>query len=380
MPSSIEGAAARLDRAIDRALAEKRIVGTVVRVAHRGKVVFSRAAGFSDREAGIALREDGIFRLASLTKPVVSAITLQLVEQERIRLDDPVTRYLPDFHPRLADGPEPQILLRHLLTHTSGLSYKFQEAADGPYHRLEVSDGLDLPGLSLEENLRRLSAAPLLFAPGADWAYSLGVDVIGAVIGKVLGQSLDEVVQQRIAAPLGLTDTAFHAVDAARLVQAYADGRPEPVLLTDGMEVPVFDRSCRFAPSRIFDRRSYPSGGAGLAGTAADFLRFLEVIRAGGAPLLHQQTVAQMLKDRLPAGVQTRRGPGWGFGYGGAVLTDPALAATPQARGTLTWGGAYGHSWFVDPASELSAVALTNTAFEGMSGAYPAEIRDAVYG
>jgi CubicO group peptidase (beta-lactamase class C family) len=375
--SPLQGAPARLDAVIERALADKRLVGTVVRVAHRGNVVFSRAAGKADREAGLSLHEDGIFRLASLTKPIVSVIALQLVEEGRIRTEDSVTRYLPNFRPRLPDGSEPQILLHHLLTHTSGLGYKFQEAAAGPYHRLNVSDGLDLPGLSLEENLRRLAAAPLLFAPGERWNYSLGVDVIGAVIDKVLGQPLDVVVQERIAAPLGLTDTAFHAIDEARLVKAYADGRPEPVVMTDDMEVPVFGGACRFAPSRIFDPRSYPSGGAGIAGTAGEFLRFLEAIRMGGAPLLRPQSIELMLKDQVGSDAQA---PGWGFGYGWAVLSNPASARTPQARGTIRWGGAYGHSWFVDRANELSVVALTNTAFEGMLGGFPTEIVAAVYG
>jgi CubicO group peptidase (beta-lactamase class C family) len=377
--SRIEAAPARLGAAIDRALAEKRIVGTVVEVAHRGTVIFHRAAGFADRETQRPLQENGIFRLASLTKPVVTVITMQLVEQGRIRLDAPVTDYLHDFRPRLADGSEPRILLHHLLTHTSGLRYKFAEVGDGPYHRLNVSDGLDQPGLGIEENLRRLAAVPLLFAPGTGWGYSLGLDVMGAVIEKVSGQSLPDVLRERITGPLGLTDTAFNVVDVSRLVKAYADGKPEPVVMTDGMDVPVFDSTCRFAPSRILDPGSYPSGGAGLAGTAKEFMRFLEVIRTGGAPVLKSQTVAEMLKDQVGAQAQTR-GPGWGFGYGWAVLSDAAGSGSPQSQGTIQWGGAYGHSWFIDPASELSVVALTNTAFEGMVGAFPVEIRDAVYG
>jgi CubicO group peptidase (beta-lactamase class C family) len=376
---SVDDAQGRLDAAIDRALSDKRLVGTVVLVAHGGRLIFHRAAGLADREAGVAMEDAAIFRLASLAKPVVTVLAMQFVEQARISLDEEVTRYLPDFRPRLSDGTEPRIFLHHLLTHTSGLSYAFLEAADGPYHRLKISSGLDQPGLDLAENLRRLAAAPLLFAPGEGWRYSLGIDVMGAILEKVAGETLPELLRRGVTAPLGMSDTAFQALDRARLVKPYADGRPEPVAMTDGMQVPVFDAVCEFAPSRILDPRSYPSGGAGLAGTAADFLRFLEVVRTGGAPLVKPQTLARMMQDHVGAQIRSQR-PGLGFGYGWSVLTDPAAAGSPQAPGTIQWGGAYGHTWFVDPTNELSVVALTNTAFEGMNGAFPLEIRNAVYG
>lgn len=371
----------RLDAAIDRAIAEQRIVGTVVLVAHDGDVIYRRAAGLADREAGVAMHEEAIFRLASITKPYVSATVMKLVEDGRFALDDAVTRFLPDFRPRLADGSEPVITLGQLITHTSGLSYRFLEPPQSAYHALDISDGLDQPGLSLPDNLRRLVAAPLKFAPGKRWNYSLGIDVLGGVIEQVMQRPLGDVVRELVTAPLGMTDTAFHVVDRARLVTPYADGKPEPQRMTDGIAVPLFDGHGLFAPSRILDPASYPSGGGGMAGTARDTLRFLEAIRNGGAPILTPVTVADMKTAHFGAKAQTQ-GPGWGFGRGWAVLIDAALSGTPQANGTIQWSGAYGHSWFVDPANRLTVIALTNTAFEGMtvSGAYPNEIRDAVYG
>lgn len=153
--------AARLDAAIDRAIAEKRIVGTVVLVARDGEVVYRRAAGLADREAGKPMAEDAIFRLASITKPIVSAAAMRLVEEGRIALDDPVTRWLPDFRPRLPNGQAPEITLRQLLTHTAGLSYGFLDGEDGPYRRAGVSDGLGEPGMSLEENLERIASVQI---------------------------------------------------------------------------------------------------------------------------------------------------------------------------------------------------------------------------
>ncbi|MFT3974892.1 MAG: serine hydrolase domain-containing protein [Amaricoccus sp.] len=372
----------RIDAAIDKALAEKRVVGTVVLAAHNGEIIHHRAAGYSDREARTPMREDAIFLLASVTKPFVTAAAMRLVEEGRLDLDAPVTRWLPDFCPTLTNGTKPEITIRHLLLHTSGLGYGLLEPADGPYHKLNVSDGLDQPGLSLEENLSRLAAAPLNFAPGTSWLYSLGMDVLGGVLEKVEGRSLPDIVREKVTAPLGLEDTDFSIRDVSRLAKAYADGDPEPVAMTDGIAVAqrgLEGLAAIFAPSRIFDARSYPSGGAGMAGTAKDILRFLEAIRAGGAPILTAGTVESMVKDQVGAQAETQ-GPGWGFGYGWAVLDDPLPTGTPQAAGTLQWGGAYGHYWFMDRQNGISVVALTNTAFEGIGGAFPIDVRNAVYG
>lgn len=375
-------APARLDAALDKALSEKRIVGGVVLVGHNGEIIYRRAAGYSDRETAIPMWEDAIFRLASVTKPIVTVAAMRLVQDGQLDLQAPVTQWLPEFRPALPDGTKPDITIHHLLTHTSGLSYSLIEPSDGPYHKLNVSDGLDQPGLSLQENLSRLAAAPLLFAPGTSWGYSLGIDVLGGVLQKLAGKDLAEIVREKVTDPLGLVDMDFSVRDLSRLAKAYADGNPEPVPMTDGIAVPqpgLEGIAAIFAPSRIIDSRSYQSGGAGMASTAGDILRFLEAIRSGGAMVLKPETIEAMVKDQVGTQAETQ-GPGWGFGYGWAVLVDPAPTGTPQAPGTLQWGGAYGHSWFIDPTNALSVVALTNTALEGVSGAFPTEIRDAVYG
>lgn len=373
-------APARLDAAIDSALAERRIVGTVVIVAHAGEILYRRAAGHADREAGTAMREEAIFRLASVTKPIVAAAALRLVEEGRLRLDAPVTQWLPEFRPTLPDGSAPEITLHHLLTHTSGLSYRLFEAEDSDYQTLRVSDGMEQPGLSLAENLSRLAATRLKFRPGEAWRYSLALDVLGGVLERATGQTLPEVVREKVTAPLGVTDTDFQVRDLSRLVVPYA-GREtgEPERMTDGTTATLPGISIRFVPSWILDPRSYPSGGGGMAGTAGDILRILDAIRAGGAPILSPATVEAMATAHVGPAAQTQ-GPGWGFAYGGAVLVDPAPTGTPQAPGTLQWGGVYGHRWFIDRANGLTVVVLTNTAFEGMAGTFPIDIRNAVYG
>ena len=369
---------AAVDAAITSALDEKRLVGTVVLVARNGEIIHRRAAGFADRENGLAMREDAIFRLASITKPIVTIAAMRLVEQSRIGLDDAVTRWLPDFRPKLPDGSEATIRIRHLLTHTSGLGYGFSEEDGGPYVSAGISDGLDQPGLRLTENLRRIASVPLRFAPGSDWQYSLAMDVLGGVIEAETGVPWGEAVAELVTRPLGLADTAFSVGDHSRLAAAYMDASPEPALMGENAVVMSLMGPIRFAPNRIFDPASYHSGGAGMAGTAGDVLAVLETIRKGGAPLLSTETVGMMTNDQA-GGHRQQYEPGSGFGFGWSVITDPAEAGVPFPKGTLKWGGVYGHSWFIDPVNRLTVVALTNTTLEGMWGKFTVDLRGAIY-
>ncbi len=367
-----------VDAAIDSALADKRLVGTVVLIAHDGELVYARAAGLADRENKVGMREDAIFRLASVTKPIVTIAAMRLVEQGRIGLDDPITKWLPDFRPRLADGAEAVIRIRHLLSHTSGLGYTFAEEQDGPYHRAGVSDGLDTPGRSVADNLQRLASAPLIFAPGEDWRYSLAMDVLGGIVEKETGRVLGEAVAELVMQPLGLSDTAFSVRDRSRLTANYVNGDPQPLRMEDGTLVPILDGVIRFAPDRIFDPTSYHSGGAGMAGTASDVLTILDTIRRGGAPLLSPDTVKTMMTDQAGGHMQAQQA-GFGFGFGWSIVIDPVEGQVHFSAGTIKWGGVYGHSWFVDPKKGLTVVALTNTALEGMWGQFTTDLAKAVY-
>lgn len=370
--------AKRVDAVVDSAIADNRLVGTVVLVLRDGQLVYHRAAGLADREAGCPMTEDTIFRLASVTKPLVSAAAMHLVEQGRLGLDDPVSRWLPDFNPKLADGTTPVITVSQLLNHTAGLSYGFLESPHGPYRTAGVSDGLGEPEISFDENLKRIASVPLSYPPGKGWQYSMATDVLGAVLEKASGQSLPALVRESVTGPLGLSDTGFSVTDIKRLSAAYQDGSPQPLRMVDKATITSGNSTALFDVRRILDPHAYPSGGAGMAGTAGDIARFLETIRQGGAPILSAHSVQLMVTDHVGATVQTQD-PGWGFGYGWAVLNNPALSGTPQSRGTFEWGGAYGHSWFVDPLQKLTVVALTNTAYEGMSGLFTHQLRDAVY-
>jgi CubicO group peptidase (beta-lactamase class C family) len=370
----------RLDAAIDRAIAEQRIVGAVVIVRQQGELVYESARGLNDREAGTPMSVDKIFRLSSLTKPIVASTVLALVDAGQLALDDLVTDYLPYFTPKLADGTAPPITIRQLLTHTAGLG------GDLPLTEAEQRDPKYIAvahnrwHLSLDENMERLVQAPLLFAPGTGWAYSQAIDVLGAVAAKLVGGTLGDAVAKYVTGPLGMVDTAFHITDLNRLAVPYADGPDGAVRMNDPHSLPnQFGGTANFAPGRILDPKTYHSGGSGMAGTGRDFMLLVEALRTGGGPILRPETVVAGLANQMPQ-LQYSQSPGWHFGFFGAVLTDAGLAKTPQALGTSRWGGIYGHNWSLDPASGLSVESMSNTGLEGCDGAFRFEVRDAVYG
>lgn len=360
----------------------QRLVGAVVLVREHGALRHASATGLADRESATPMQRDQLFRLASVSKPLLSTVILGLVAEGVLDLDAPVQRWLRDFRPALADGSTPAISLRQLLSHSSGLGYRFLEAdAKGPYARAGVSDGMDANPLSLADNVRRIAQAPLLFAPGSQWLYSLGVDVAGAVAEAATGESLQALFERLLAAPLGLRDTAFAARNAARLATPYVSDTPQPHRLREGEVVAPFEGTVgiEYSLARATDASRFPSAGAGLVGSADEVMAVLEALRdVQRSGLLPPALAAEMASPQV--GEQGPPEPaGWGFGLGFAVLRDAPASGTPQSAGTWRWGGAYGHSWFVDPARGLSVVALTNTLYEGMDGAFVDELRDAVY-
>jgi CubicO group peptidase (beta-lactamase class C family) len=370
-----------LETVIDRAIHHQQLIGAVVLVARHGEIIHRIAAGMADRETQRPMTIDTLFRLASVSKPIVSSAAMVLVAQGKLVLDGDIRRWLPDFAPKLADGSTPTLTVRQLLSHTAGLGYRFFEQDEhGAYARAGVSDGMDDAAVSLAENLQRISQVPLLYPPGTAWGYSLATDVLGAVVAGAYGAPLDVAVRELVTAPLAMTDTGFFTSERSRVAAAYVSDSPSPHRLQEGEVVPVFPQTSGiiFSPARIFNPHAFPSAGAGMVGTAGDFLCLLEALRDGNETLLPRAMVAEMGRDQT-AGIALPDLPGVGFGLGFSVLRDPQLAASPESTGTWRWGGAYGHSWFVDRQRGLSVVAFTNTLYEGMSGKFVNDLRDAVY-
>ncbi len=366
----------KLDKIIDKALLDKTIVGTVLIVKQDGKTIYKRAAGLADKESKLPVRENEMFRLASMTKPVVAACALKLVEEGVLNLDEPITKWLPYFTPKTADGKTPKITIRQLLTHTSGLGYVFTEDPDGPYHKAKLTDGLAQDGLTLEENLKRLASVPLLFEPGTSWHYGLGIDVVGAAIEKATGKTLQETVKSKIAAPIAMKDLTFTVSkdQMKRLAVPYFNTPSGPQKMSERQNIPFSKSGFTICPGQAFNTKCYQSGGSGMIDTAADYANFLETVRLGGNNFQN----LEMLTNKV-GNYSISMGPGWGFGYTGAVLLDPHAAKSPQSAGTIQWGGATGNQWFIDPVKKLSVVSLTNTTTAGMQGPYPDSIRDAIY-
>ncbi len=372
-----------LTRALDAVMADcienDLLVGADIAVMHHGMPRYRKAWGWHDREARRRMTTDAIFRYASLTKAIVSVAALRLAEMGTIDLRAPVTRYLQEFQPALPSGEQPEITVTHLLTHTAGLSYGFLQGEDSPYRRAGISDGLDAVPISNDENLRRLGQVPLFYAPGTQWEYSLATDVLGSVIEHVTHETLSAAVRRLITEPAGMRDTDFRPTDRSRVSVPYLDGDPVPRRMQAQTFAAIPTGIVHFGPERAWTPGTAESGGAGLFGSADDYVRFLELLRNGGAPLLGLNSMRLLVTNAIGDLSVSFLGPGWGFGLGVAVLKDPVIAATPQAAGTWLWSGAYGNHWFVDPANALSVVILTNTAFAGMAGPVPDRIRDTIY-
>jgi CubicO group peptidase (beta-lactamase class C family) len=357
----------RVDSVLEAAIAGQRIVGGVALVAQRGAVVYQRAIGLADRDAGRAMTEATPFRLASLTKQITTVTALALVERGVLAFDQPVTRWLPEFRPRFGDA-SPTITLHHLLSHTSGLSYRFFEPGDGPYHRANVSDGLEQPGLSIDDNLRRLASVPLLSPPGARFQYSLSTDVLGGVVERAGDAPLPDLVARHVTEPLGLDGFAFTASPRSPPRSPCRTPMASPARRRSRSAMACRWRSSRRCSSpsrrraRSIPRRTRPAAPAWSA-----------------APRRTPALIDRMFSDHIAGQDSEMLGPGCGYGYSVSVLRDPAAAKSSLSAGAVRWGGAYGHSWWIDPARETSAVLLTNTAFEGMSGALREEFQRAVH-
>ena len=354
----------KVDAAIDAALVS-RMVGCVVLVNQGGKEIYARTAGLADREANRRLERNAIWRLASVTKPIVATAALKMMEAGLLQLDDPVSKYLPYFTPASPDGVVRPITLRQLFAHTSGLTYDTNPA--------DVAPGMSGPYISLEENLRRLARAPLAFAPGTAWGYGTSIDVLGGVIAAINGSTLEAAVVKYAAGPLGMVDWRFTPTDATRVAANYANGNPPEAPVTP----PARITEENWQVDRIFRADAPQSGGGGSCGTADDVMKMLEVYNGGTH--LKPATVDEAFRNQIGSLPRRDTDAGKRFTLLGAVIDDAQAAKSPCPVGTLDWGGAWGHNWIIDRTNKLTILVCTNVAPEGCNGPFREDIRDAVY-
>ena len=362
----------RLSAALESRVAAGHIPGAVALIARRDRVAFCRAFGRRDPAAAAPMDVDAIFRIYSMTKPIVSLAAMMLWEEGRFLLSDPVAKFLPEFADvRLAGGATPAraITIQDLLRHTSGLTYEFRGA--GPVHRAYMDARIARRDQTNAEQAATLARLPLLHEPGTHWEYSRSTDVLGRVVEVIAGAGLAAVLAERVLAPLGMDDSGFFVPTAAqgRLAGGFARD-PET-----GADVSLLDVS---APPR------FESGGGGMVSTAADYARFLQSLLNGGLlnggqRLIGRKTLELMTADHLggvPAAADLLA-PGHGFGLGFAVRRTAGLAPFPGSVGSYFWGGAAGTTFWVDPAERLCAVLMIQAP--GQREHYRVLFRDLVY-
>jgi CubicO group peptidase (beta-lactamase class C family) len=366
----------RLDTHFRRYVDDGRLPGWLISVSRHGEVAHLSTYGHRDVEAGAAVTADTIWRIASMTKPITAVAALMLWEQGAFELRDPVSGFIPSFADTrvwaggTANKPATEPLRRpmevwHLFSHTAGLSYGFMYAhpVDELYRRAGFEWG-NPPDLDLAAVIDKVAGLPLLFQPGTEWAYSMGLDVLGRVVEVASGMRLDDFIRTNITEPLGMTDAGWFvpAADTGRLAAPYVAN-------------PATGRAIRLegVGGDVTQPPAAHMGGGGMLATAGDYHRFAEMLRRGGeldgVRFLAPGTVRMMASNHLPGGVDlTTFGrplfsettfDGVGFGLGVSVTIDPVKAKVPGTVGEFGWGGAFSTFHWIDPTTELTAVFMT---------------------
>jgi len=362
---------ARVTELVKGEIAKGRYPGAVALVARHGKVAYFEALGQRDPQSGAPMTKDAIFRLYSMTKPFASVAVMTLVEDGKILLNDPVSKYLSKLKGLQVSVPrvdpqtgrvsyalvpaEREITIQDLLRHTSGLVYGVFTSHAG-VKEAYAKEGVDWENVTPAEQVERLARVPLAHQPGSAWEYGLSTDVLGRVVEAVSGATLGQFLQERLFAPLRMTDTAFLVPNgkAARLAQPFAK---DPV---SGDAVKLLD---------VTVAQKNDAGGAGSAGTVADYARFSQILLNGGqldrVRILGRATVAQMTSDHLGAHLGDIRvaspilARGYGFGLGFAVRKETGLNWVTGSAGEYSWGGAAGTAFWVDPKEQMIVVWMT---------------------
>ncbi|MGY4407492.1 serine hydrolase domain-containing protein [Bradyrhizobium sp. USDA 3315] len=382
-----------------------RFPGTQVLIYRRGKIVHSTVQGFADLERKVPVKDDTIFRIYSMTKPITSVAFMMLVEEGKVALDEPVAKYIPEWKNLgvFVAGTAPAFLTRpptrpmqivDLLRHTSGLTYGFQQRSNVDAAYREKKIGEVIKAGTLDGMIEDLAKIPLEFSPGEAWNYSVSTDVLGYLVGKISGQPFEQFLKERIFKPLGMNDTDFFvpADKAHRFAACYSadpQGGFNPLAAERKGTLTLQDdptTSSFLAPPSLI------SGGGGLCSTAADYLTFCRALlnggELGGVRLLGPKTLKLMTSNHLPGGVDLPAMSrsmfaeaaynGIGFGLGFAVTMHPSQTLIAGSPGEFNWGGAATTSFFIDPAEELITIFMTQVL---PSSAYPLrrELRTMVY-
>jgi len=362
----------RIDYAVNEAIANQEIPGAVALIVNDGETVYHKAFGYADIQSKTAMETDTIFRIASMTKAVTSVGVMILYEQGRFLLNDPVSKYIPEFADMRViseigdDGSivttapaESQIRIIDLLSHTSGFTYPFVPGKlQDTYVDAGIIDGMTASNKTLATQIKLLARQPLLFEPGTEFAYGLSTDVLGFLIEVISGQPLDQFFAENITGPLGMADTGFYLPDEkrSRLATLYAETAEQGLIVSEGTEADIKLDNPNYP---IAGARSYFSGGAGLSSTAQDYSRLIQMLLNDGeldnTRILSRKSVELMRAARVD----------WDgdkiadFGLGFAVTGDIGKRGELGSTGTFAWGGAFYTSYWIDPTENLVAVFMS---------------------
>jgi len=369
-PEAVGLSAERLDRistTVQKNIDDQRLAGAVTLVVRRGHVAWFNAQGMQDREAGKPMRPDTIFRICSMSKPITSVAVMMLYEQGRFRLEDPVSKYLPEFkNPKVLVKPATgapytipashEITIRDLLRHTSGITYQWNTDLGPLYKDANVAHGMLPYDGTIGDSVERLAKLPLLFNPSEHWEYGLSVDVLGRLVEVVSGKSFDEFLRTQIFEPLGMKDTSFfppnNKLDRLATAYTYYPDRG----LNRFPDTPITEGSFTYSADYPYrGARRLFSGGAGLTSTAMDYARFCEMMLEGGklgkVRLLSRKSVELMTHDQLGK-IAPDNAFGLGFGIDG-VKNPPAEIGTP---GEFNWGGFFYTAFSVDTKEQMIVI------------------------
>jgi CubicO group peptidase (beta-lactamase class C family) len=362
----------RIDTAVNQAVVNGEISGAVALIIKGDQTVYHKAFGLADIATQKPMKNDSIFRIASMTKAITSTAIMILHEQGSLQLNDSVSKYLPEFSSMKVvdevseDGTivstkpaTKPIRIVDLLMHASGITYGFIPGKlSKSYADAGVLDSLTVSNFDLASNIRRLAAQPLLFEPGSKWAYGLSTDVLGRVVEVVSGQALDQYFLEHITAPLKMDDTWFYLPDdkADRLVTLYAHVDDKGLVASNGSESDIKLDDSNYP---IQGAKTYFSGGAGMSSTAADYGRFVHMLlndgELDGVRIMSRKSVELMRTPRIDID-----GDGTAdFGLGFAVIADLGKYDTLGSVGSYAWGGAFFTSYWIDPSENLAAVLMS---------------------
>jgi len=340
----------RIEASVGKSIADKQIAGAVTMVVRHGKVAWLKPQGMLDREAGIPMPADALFRICSMTKPITSMAVMMLYEEGRFQLEDPISKYLPEFkNPKVLVKPASgtpytipatrEITIRDLLRHTSGLTYNWNADLGKMYQDANVATGLMPYDGTIADSVQRLATQPLLFNPGERWEYSLGVDVLGRLVEVVSGKPLDEFFRTRIFEPLGMNDTYFFPPESKLKRLAIAYSFSDSKGLSRFSDTPIQEGTFAYSADYPYHgAKKLFSGGGGLVSTAEDYARFCEMMledgKVNGKRLLSRKSVELMTSDQLG-----KIGPDQGFGLGFGVEGVKGPLSELGSVGSYDWGG-----------------------------------------